>query len=84
LNLWLGFFEKLESIKIHPEELVAEGNTVVVRARGEAKTKAGNDYNNLYIFSFRFKDDKSFEVFEFPDTAYTETVAFGSRLVRPE
>ncbi|MFC2027277.1 nuclear transport factor 2 family protein [Chloroflexota bacterium] len=84
MNMWLGFFEQLEYIKVHPEELVAEGNTVVVRARGEAKTKAGNDYNNLYVFFFRFKNGKVVEVFEFPDTAYAETVAFGSRLVRSE
>jgi len=84
MNMWLGFFERLEYIKVHPKELVAEGNTVVVRARGEAKTKAGNDYNNLYVFFFRFKDEKVFEVLELPDTAYAETVAFGSRLVRSE
>lgn len=84
MNMWLGFFEQLEYIKVHPEELVAEGNTVVVRARGEAKTKAGNDYNNLYVFFFRFKNGKVIEVFEFPDTAYAETVAFGSRLIRSE
>ncbi len=84
MNMWLGFFEQLEYIKVHPEEFVAEGNTVVVRARGEAKTKAGNDYNNLYIFFFRFKGEKVVEVLELPDTAYAETVAFGSRLVRSE
>ncbi len=84
MNMWLSFFERLEYIKIHPEELVAEGNTVVVRARGEAKTKTGNDYNNLYVFFFRFKDERVVEVLELPDTAYAETVAFGSRLVRSE
>ena len=84
MNMWLSFFEQLEYIMVHPEELIAEGNTVVVRARGEAKTKTGNDYNNLYVFFFRFKDEKVVEVFEFPDTAYAETVAFGSRLVRSE
>jgi len=84
MNMWLSFFEQLEYIMVHPEELIAEGNTVVVRARGEAKTKAGHDYSNLYVFFFRFKDEKVVEVFEFPDTAYAETVAFGSRLVRSE
>lgn len=84
MHMWLTVFEQLEYIKVHPEELVAEGNTVVVQARGEAKTKTGNDYNNLYIFFFRFEDEKVKEVFEFPDTAYAETVVFGSRLVRSE
>ncbi|MFO8011040.1 MAG: nuclear transport factor 2 family protein [Dehalococcoidia bacterium] len=82
MGMWLSFFERLDYIRIHPEEMVAEGETVVVRARGEAMTKEGEEYNNLYVFFFRFRDGKVFEVLEFPDTAYAETVAFGARLVR--
>jgi len=84
MAMWLGFFERLESIKVHPLEMIAEGSTVVVRAQGEARTKSGADYNNLYVFFFRLKGGKIVEVIEFPDTAYAETVAFGSKLIRPD
>lgn len=84
MTMWLGFFERLESIRLHPLEMIAEGNTVVVRAQGEGRTKSGRDYNNLYVFFFRIEREKITEVLEFPDTAYAETVAFGARLVRPD
>lgn len=84
MAMWLGFFERLETIRLHPLEMIAEGNTVVVRAQGEARTKSGMDYNNLYVFFFRIEGEKIIEVIEFPDTAYAETVAFGSKLIRSE
>jgi ketosteroid isomerase-like protein len=84
MAMWLRFFERLEFIKVHPQEMIAEGTTVVVRAKGEARTKSGHDYNNLYVFFFRFEGDKIVEMIEFLDTAYAETVAFGSKLIRAE
>ena len=59
------------------DELIAEGETVVVRGRGEVKTKADKDYNNSYCFVLRLEDGKLIELREYLDTALVERV-FGA------
>ena len=59
------------------DEIIAEGDTVVVRGRGEVKTKAGQDYNNSYCFVLRLEDGELVELREYLDTALVERV-FGS------
>lgn len=51
-----------------PDLILADGDHVVVQARGEAKTVDGNDYNNDYCFIFRLSGGKIVEVQEYMDT----------------
>jgi len=50
------------------ERFIADGDYVVVEARGKSATKAGNPYNNKYCFVFRLADGKLKEVTEYMDT----------------
>lgn len=59
------------------DEIIAEGETVVVRGRGEVRTKAGQDYNNSYCFVLRLEDGQLVELREYLDTALVERV-FGA------
>jgi ketosteroid isomerase-like protein len=59
------------------DEIIAEGDRLVVRGRGEVRTKAGKDYNNSYCFVLRLADGKLVELREYLDTALVERV-FGS------
>ena len=59
------------------DEIIAEGERVVVLGRGEVKTKAGKDYNNSYCFVLKLADGKLVELREYLDTALVERV-FGS------
>jgi ketosteroid isomerase-like protein len=54
------------------DEIIAEGDRVVVLARGEVKTVRGEDYNNSYCFVIRMKDGKMVELREYMDTALAE------------
>jgi ketosteroid isomerase-like protein len=48
---------------------IAEGNVVVVEARGRAKLKTGGDYNNTYCFVCEFNSaGKMTQVTEYMDT----------------
>ncbi len=59
------------------DEIIAEAETVVVRGRGEVRTKAGQDYNNSYCFVLRLEDGQLVELREYLDTALVERV-FGA------
>jgi uncharacterized protein len=50
------------------DNLIAEGDYVVMQARGKAKTKTGNNYDNTYCHVFRFANAKVQEVTEYLDT----------------
>lgn len=54
------------------DQIIAEDDTVVVRARGEVRTKTGRDYNNSYCFVIRMRDGRMVEVREYMDTALAE------------
>ena len=56
------------------EEIIAEGDRVVVLCRGEVKTAADEDYNNSYCFVIRMRDGKMVELREYMDTALAEAV----------
>ena len=51
-----------------PELIVADGDRVVVLARGHAQTVEGRTYANDYCFVFRMQDGKIVEVREYMDT----------------
>ena len=59
------------------DEMIGEGDRVVVLGRGEVRTKAGLDYNNSYCFVLRLADGRLVELREYLDTALVERV-FGS------
>ena len=50
------------------QRIIADGDYVVVQARGEATTKDGSPYNNEYCFVYRMENGKIREVTEYLDT----------------
>lgn len=60
------------------EEIIAEGERVVVLGRGQVRTKWGKDYDNHYCFVIRMAGGRMVELREYLDTALVEKV-FGSR-----
>ncbi|MEW6296539.1 MAG: nuclear transport factor 2 family protein [Thermodesulfobacteriota bacterium] len=63
-------------IVITPENFIADGDYVVMQARGKATTKTGKPYNNTYCQVFRVANGKVQEVTEYLDTELV-TAAFG-------
>lgn len=59
------------------EEIIGEGDRVVVLGRGQVKTKWGKAYNNSYCFVIRMADGRMVQLREYLDTALVESV-FGS------
>lgn len=53
---------------------IADGDHVVVEARGHNVTNAGLPYNNEYCFVFRLSEGKIREVTEYSDTALIAAV----------
>jgi ketosteroid isomerase-like protein len=63
-------------IHIHVENLLGDGDFVVVQGRGEAMTKRGVPYNNTYCWVYRFEGGKIKALTEYLDTELV-TRAFG-------
>ena len=51
-----------------PERFIAEGDLVVMQARGQATSKSGKPYNNTYCIVARFAGDKIIEMTDYVDT----------------
>ena len=64
------------AIKTTAHRLFAEGDFVVVEARGSNTTRSGAPYNNNYCFVFRLADNQLKEVTEYCDTELV-TAALG-------
>ena len=64
-------------IKMIPQRILADGDFVVVEARGDNVTKTGLPYNNNYCFVFRLTGGKLAEVTEYMDTELV-TAALGA------
>jgi len=62
------------STTLQIENLIAEGDYVVMLAEGKSKTKSGQDHNNTYAMIFKIKDDMIIETKEFIDTALVDKV----------
>ncbi|RXZ65280.1 nuclear transport factor 2 family protein [Pelagerythrobacter rhizovicinus] len=60
-----------------PELILADGDHVVVLARGDAQTVEGKRYDNDYCFVFRLADGRIVEVREYMDTKLADA-ALGS------
>jgi ketosteroid isomerase-like protein len=65
-----------DRIRTTAHRLIAEGDYVVVEARGNNVTKSGVPYNNSYCFVFRLSDNRLKEVTEYLDTELV-TAALG-------
>ena len=58
-----------------PQRIIADDDdNVVVLAKGEVRTKSGNDYNNDYCFVMRMRQGRIVEILEYTDTALAEKV----------
>ncbi|MGD0507407.1 MAG: nuclear transport factor 2 family protein [Terriglobales bacterium] len=55
-------------IRTTAHRFIADGDFVVVEAKGSNTTKSGMPYNNNYCFVFRLSDNKLKEVTEYFDT----------------
>lgn len=56
------------------EEIIVDGDRVVVRARAKARTVRGEDYPQAYCYVFRLAAGSVTEVIEYCDTALVERV----------
>jgi ketosteroid isomerase-like protein len=63
-------------LSVTVDAMVAEGDTVVVQARGRSTTKSGKPYNNSYCQVFRVEGGKVKTIAEYLDTELV-TQAFG-------
>ena len=63
-------------LTITVDNLIAEGDCVVMQGRGKSTTKAGKSYNNTYCQVFRIANGKVQEITEYLDTELV-TTAFG-------
>ncbi|MGJ5179945.1 nuclear transport factor 2 family protein [Bradyrhizobium oligotrophicum] len=57
-----------------PLRFIAEDDLVVVEAKGEMRTRAGNPYNNDYCLIYRLHAGRIVEIREYCDSALTEAV----------
>jgi uncharacterized protein len=57
-----------------PERFIADGDLVVVEARGDNHATSGERYDNQYCLVYRFEDGKIVEMREYMDTAFCERV----------
>jgi ketosteroid isomerase-like protein len=74
-NLLGPVFGKLRSgIRSALDNVVAEGEYVVVESRGSAETTDGRAYNNTYCHVFRVRDRLIAEVREYLDTQLANDV----------
>jgi ketosteroid isomerase-like protein len=60
--------------RVRAEEMIAEGDRVVVRAEADAKTVRGEDYPQAYCYVFTVRDGRLIDVLEYCDTALVERV----------
>lgn len=56
------------------DNIIAEGDFVVVQSRGTAETNDGRPYNNTYCHIMKFRNDKIIEMTEFCDTQLTSSI----------
>ncbi|TCO60524.1 nuclear transport factor 2 family protein [Actinocrispum wychmicini] len=67
----LGQFAEYHS---EVDQVLADGDHVVVQSRSHARTKRGDEYNQSYCYVFRVADGMLAEVVEYCDTAHAEQV----------
>ena len=55
-------------LKTHARRFIAEGDIVVVEARGQNVTRDGRPYENNYCYVFEFRDGRVAALTEYADT----------------
>ncbi len=74
-NLFIPIAEHLDGgIKIHITNVISEADQVVLEVQGEAVTKQGNPYNNLYCLIIKLKANKISVIREYMDTDLTKSI----------
>ncbi|MDO9562575.1 MAG: nuclear transport factor 2 family protein [Bradyrhizobium sp.] len=89
-NKWSGSFDGKEAVlrdllgplraklvarsRTVAHRFFADGDYVIVEARGDNLTREGKPYNNEYCFVFRLSEGRITEVKEYSDTALIEAV----------
>jgi ketosteroid isomerase-like protein len=73
-NLLRPLMEQFLSYRAHAEEILADGDRVVVRARAIARTTRGEGYPQAYCYVFGVTDGRLSEVIEYCDSALVERV----------
>ena len=63
----------IERVRLTVQRILADGDHVVVEARGRATTRTGKPYNNEYCFLYRLAGGKIAEVTEYLDTELAST-----------
>jgi uncharacterized protein len=61
--------DDFEDFRVSPDEMVEEGDTIVVLSRIEGKTKTGNEFKSPGVEVYRMKDGKTNRVQSLVDTA---------------
>lgn len=61
--------EQFESFRVSPDEMVEQGDTIVVLSHVEAKTKSGNEVESPTVEIWRMSDGKANRVQSLADTA---------------
>ncbi len=61
-------------LTMHVDNLIAEGDNIVMQGRGESTTKSGQAYNNTYAQVFRLENGKVQQVTEYLDTELVNAV----------
>lgn len=59
-----------DRVRTQPLRFIADGDVVVVEARGRNTTRAGQPYENHYCMIYTVRDGKLREVVEYMDTEY--------------
>jgi uncharacterized protein len=66
--------EQFSDYRVRAEEILADGERVVVRATAEATTVRGEGYPQVYCYVFTVRDGRLIDVLEYCDTALVERV----------
>jgi len=61
-------------LKTIPQRFIAEDDWVVIEARGDMTTVAGERYDNHYCLLYRLRDEKIVEIREYQDSTLCERV----------
>ena len=65
---------QLGGLTVLVDDMVAEGDWVVGRGRGQARTATGQEYDNEYCWWYRIVDGTVVEIIEYLDTELVTTV----------
>ena len=64
----------IDRVRTNAQRFIAEGDHVVVEARGNNTTNSGLPYNNAYCFVIRMSDGTLREITEYMDTELVSAV----------